>query len=183
MFGSAKPTKCVTSVPKFFYSLTVWEQNIDSSKSILAKIYYFEIQRSSMETIKVQAQALSESDKKFLDAIDDDIINQGTLLDGIGKQLITLELAISGIYATVLKLTSTVTIHLSFALFITFLFWFISLVFAFVAIFPKRYRVNIAILDEVKGFFEKSATHKRRFLIFSSISFFAGIIASVFIVI
>ncbi len=133
-----------------------------------------------MKKINVESIPLSETDNKLIDAFSDAIVSQSTLLDSIGKQLITLELAIPGLYATALKLTATDKVEVSMALVFTFLFWFASLIFAFWAIFPKEYKVHKEILDSIESFFIESAKHKRNYIVISSMLFFAGIISSIF---
>lgn len=137
-----------------------------------------------MSSDNLETQPLSSSDIKLIDAFDDVVINQSNLMDSIGKQLIILELAISGIYATVLKFTSiTYKIEASLWLLLIFILWFASLMFAFWATFPKKYIVDRDNLGELEKFFKDSATHKRRYLVISSMLFFAGIALSVFTII
>jgi len=135
-----------------------------------------------MKEIEVVTEPLTNTDKKLQEKFVEDIANQSLLMDSIGKQLITLELAIPGGYATALKLFSVKNINLKsdIFLYITFGLWFVSLILTFFAIFPKKYAVDTDNLNEIEEYFLKSAKHKRFYLIISSITFFTGIVVSLF---
>ena len=126
--------------------------------------------------------------KKFYE----DIAAQSERMDSLSAHLLTIELAIPGIYATVLKLIqggdalvgNTETVQLTFAL------WFLALVLTLIALTPKKWKIDTTILiqdpalmDEglgIEDYFSKSAQYKRRFAIASSLFFFAGIMSAVF---
>ena len=133
----------------------------------------------------------NENEKLLRKKFYEDIANQSERVDSLSAHLLTLELAIPGVYATVLKLISgdtalgnTATVRL------TFLLWFIALILTLVALTPKKYAVNpdIFIQDSahieegmgIEDYFSKSAQYKRRFALASSLFFFAGIVSAVF---
>jgi hypothetical protein len=66
------------------------------------------------------------------------IAGQSELMDKLGRQLITLELAIPGLYATVLKLVQgeDATLPVNNWLYATFLFWFVALLLIYCRPFP-----------------------------------------------
>lgn len=103
-------------------------------------------------------------------------------MDSMGKQLLSLELAMVGIYATVLKLISgdTATLETGWSVGIAFLFWFMSVVATVLAIFPEEYKVDSSKMDEIKAYFYKSARKKAKMLIVSIVLFFTGIGVAVF---
>ena len=99
-------------------------------------------------------------------------------MDSMGRQLLSLELAMVGIYATVLKLISGegATMQGSVAIGL----WFMAVVATVLAIFPEKYEIDITKMDEIKGYFHKSAKRKATMLIGSVFLFFAGVGVSVF---
>jgi hypothetical protein len=137
----------------------------------------------TVKTLEVTTQPLSTIDKKLEEKFAESITQQSELMDTLGKQLLTLELAIPGVYATVLKLVAgekaTLTIDWGFG--VTFLLWFVALLLTLLAIFPKAYRVDSSRLDEIENFFHKSAKRKATLLSWSVFLFFIGIGCSVWI--
>jgi len=103
-------------------------------------------------------------------------------MDSMGRQLLSLELAMVGIYATVLKLISGdgAVMQGSVAIGISFFLWFMAVVATVLAIFPEKYEIDITKMDEIKGYFHKSAKRKATMLIGSVFLFFAGVGVSVF---
>lgn len=128
------------------------------------------------------SQPQSPYDKKVQEKFAEDIAHQSRLMEEMAKLLISIELAIPGIYATVLKLIAgeKATMETGFALGLTFLLWFMALVLSFLAIFPQRYTVDKNNLKAIEDFYHRSAKHKAHFLIGSVVLFFGGIACSVF---
>lgn len=123
---------------------------------------------------------------KYVEAI----AAQSELLDKLGYQLITLELAIPGLYAAVLKLTegdkATVAVNGWFVA--TFGFWLVALALTLWAVLPRFYRVDTEIVDGgttesigIKQFFNESATFKRRRIVAAIVAFWLGILSAVFL--
>ena len=86
-----------------------------------------------------------------------------------------MELAIPGLYVSVLKLVGNQNLALNIGLsqWITFLFWLVALVLSLVALFPRRYDVDTNVLSGnnlrngamgVADYFHRSARYKRRFV-------------------
>ena len=132
-----------------------------------------------------QSKPLSFLDKKLQERFAEDITHQSRLMDDIGKILITIQLAVPSVYALILKLSLGDKYILSggIGVLLIFIFWFGSLVFTFLAIFPRKYQVNINRLDEIEKFYFGSAKTKMKFLIVSILLFCVGTIYSVFILI
>ena len=140
----------------------------------------------------ISTRPLDENEKLLQKKFYEDIANQSERVDSLSAHLLTLELAIPGVYATVLKLISgdtalgnTATVRL------TFFLWFIALILTLAALTPKKYAVNpdVFIQDPeqvdtegmgVEDYFSKSAQYKRRLALASSLFFFAGIVSAVF---
>jgi hypothetical protein len=121
---------------------------------------------------------------KYVEAI----AAQSELMDKLGYQLITLELAIPGLYAAVLKLTEgdKATVDLNGWFVATFGFWLVALALTVWAVLPRFYRVDTEIIDGgtaeslgIKQFFNESAQFKRRRIIVAIATFWLGIISAV----
>lgn len=126
--------------------------------------------------------------KKFYESI----AAQSELMDKLSERLFTLELAIPGLYAMALKLIhgDTAKIPLGTGLYLTFGLWLLALLATLLALMPKTWMVNTAVLKQdpnrfdegmgIEDFFEQSAKYKRRLVIASSLLFFAGIFSAIF---
>lgn len=129
----------------------------------------------------------NSSEKLLRDKFMERYAAQSDRLDKLGQQLITLELAIPGLYATVLKLTQgdKVTVPADGWLYFTFACWFIALLLTLVSLIPRSWRVDAAILQRdpvqpdgplgLEDFFYQSAQYKRRLLIPAILIFWLGI--------
>jgi hypothetical protein len=106
-------------------------------------------------------------------------------MDDIAKIFITIELSTPSIYAIAIKLSlgSKHILSNDNSIIWAFCFWFLSLVFTFLAIFPKKYTVNINRLDEIENFYFNSAKTKMHYLVISAILFCIGIAYSISILI
>ncbi len=126
-------------------------------------------------------------EKILKDKYAESIAAQIEQMDNLGRQLIAIELAIPGLYATVLKLIggSNATLCAGPALCFTFIFWFAALVLTLVSLIPRKWKVDRTIMKQdpdeqtgvlgIEDFFQKSAQYKRRFIIAASLLFFCGI--------
>ena len=141
----------------------------------------------------ITTRPLDENEKLLQKKFYEDFAAQSERVDSLSAHLLTIELAIPGVYATVLKLISgdgaslgnTGTVQF------TFLLWFIALILTLIALSPKKYAVNTdvfiqdpALIEEegmgIEDYFSISAQYKRKFVLVSSLLFFAGIISAVF---
>ena len=115
--------------------------------------------------------------------------DQAKQMDELGRQMITIELAVPGIYAAVLALLQgqNATLGSGWLVTATFGLWFVSMVLTFVSLFPRKYKVDPSILiGEEQGmgvatFFHKSAEYKRLLLVAAALIFWAGIVAALFL--
>ena len=113
--------------------------------------------------------------------------NQSDLMDKLAQQLLTLELAIPGLYATVLKLIrgDEATVPVNNILYGTFALWIVALGLTLAALMPREWKVDPTIMEQdpksitgalgIKDFFAKSARYKRNLLFVATILFFLGI--------
>ena len=144
----------------------------------------------------IETRPVSEESRFFRQKYREVVVDQANLMDRFATQLITLELAISGLYATVLKLvqgdaaTLPATPRLLYA---TFGCWFASLALTLVALIPKTWKVNPTILIQdpaqydddgmgIEDFFQKSASYKKWLLIPSVLLLWLGILFAALLV-
>ena len=140
----------------------------------------------------ITTHPLSENEKLLQRKFYEDFTAQSERVDKLSAQLLNLELAIPGIYASVLKLVSgekTTLVNIS-AIWLTFSFWGIALALTVGALIPKKYDVNPYIFRQAKNqmdneigiedYFSKSAERKRYFAIASIGFFFVGIMIAAF---
>jgi len=111
--------------------------------------------------------------ERFAEAVAD----QSRLMDTLAQQLLTVELAIPGLYATLLKLASGADrLSLSWWVYAAFGCWLAALACALRAIFPRKYRdVVYDSPDSIEDFFDRAARFKRRWLLVSVLLFVGGL--------
>ena len=126
-------------------------------------------------------------EKTLRDRFYESVAAQDELMGKVLGQLLTVELAIPGLYAAVLKLVrgSDATIQLTTPFYLTYGCWLIALGLTLYALIPRNWKVDPTILIQdpehyadglgIEDFFRQSAKHKRNYLIASSSFFFIGI--------
>lgn len=153
--------------------------------------------------IKVQASSTSgysQFNKDLQEGFNKDFLGQSARLLDTAKSLLTLQIAIPGLYAALLKMFSgdDATILQSDylgALLIagSFLFWLLGLGFSLFALKPDKYLVNPSVLSRTSvsedapdstfsGLFEmyqNSASRKYTLVVFSSVLTMLGLILMV----
>lgn len=118
---------------------------------------------------------------------------QSEQMDALARQMVTIELAVPGLYAAILALVygDKATVPPGVLLFLTFGLWALALALTFAALFPRNYRVDPGIQRAdptaggdvlgVEDFFRESAAYKRNLLAAAAVVFWAGIIAALFL--
>lgn len=113
--------------------------------------------------------------------------SQSELMDQLARDLIKLELAITGIYTAVLKLVEGADAVMPEPLMIywVFGFWGTSLLLTLISLFPRQWMVDTSKVKpgpngegeilSLEGFFQKSAAYKRSLLMGSAVIFFVGL--------
>ena len=145
-----------------------------------------------MATKPIATRPVSENEnllrKKFYESIAD----QSSLMDKLSERLLTLELGIPGLFATVVKLTrgDKATLLVNPALNFAFACWLLALILTLAALTPRKWTVDEAVLKQdpqkfseglgIEDYFQQSALYKRRLVIASSILFFVGIFSAMF---
>lgn len=148
--------------------------------------------KKQTENIPVSTRPLNDHEKLLITKFYESIAAQSEQLDKLGEKLLTLQLAIPGLYATALKLVSgdDAVVTTNNAFYLTFLFWGLALLVTVMALTPKKWKVDTTILKQdpeklstvlgIEDFFNETALYKRRRLILSSFLFFAGIVCAAF---
>lgn len=136
---------------------------------------------------------VSPTSKLLRDKFYEQFAAQSDQMDALARQLITIELAIPGLYATVLKLTQgdKATLAVDNWFYFTFASWFLALALTLAALFPRTWRVDPTILKSdptgrgerlsLEDFFYKSARYKYWLLVAACLFFGAGIVGAVVI--
>jgi hypothetical protein len=129
---------------------------------------------------------LSPQDELLRNKLTEDVTAQAGRMDELAKQLITLELALPGLYATALKLVAGIkaTLAASTWLYLAFGCWALALLLAIASLIPRDYRVDPDRLRggpsadgllSIEGYFRRAARIKRWHLLPSCALFFVGI--------
>lgn len=139
----------------------------------------------------IVTRPLNENEKLLREKFYENVVAQSDLMDKLSERLLTLELAIPGLYATALKVMygDKATVTLGTVGYIAYGLWFASLIMTLLALTPKKWKVDVSILkqdpkklDQVLGiedFFEQSALYKRKLISISSVLFFLGVVGAV----
>jgi hypothetical protein len=140
----------------------------------------------------LSTRPLSSAENVLRDKFAESIVSQSELMDKVAQQLISLELAIPGLYATVLKLIAGEkgTIAVNKWVYGSFGCWFLALLLTLVSLFPRQWEVDQSVLradpqSKVLGledFYYRSARRKFWLLMPSAILFAAGILCAALLV-
>lgn len=145
-----------------------------------------------MKDQPIPARPLDENEAALRKKFYESITAQADLMDRLAERLLTLELGIPGLFATVLKLIrgDSATLLINPALYLAFGLWLLALILTLAALTPKKWTVDPNILRQdprkfsaglgIEDYFTQSALHKRRLLVASSLLFFAGIFSAIF---
>ncbi len=133
---------------------------------------------------EIEAQAatsLSKVDETLMESFAKDVAAQATRLDDLAKQLITLEIAVPGIYAAILKLVSgeKATLDNPQILLFAFIAWLLALGLTLASLLPQRYEIDMDSFTDIQHYFSSSARRKLWLLSLACMSSFFGICLAV----
>jgi hypothetical protein len=146
----------------------------------------------------LSTRPINSSEKVLRDKFAEQLAGQSEQMDSLARQLITLELAVPGIYAAVLKLVQgdKATVQINNLLIGAFVCWSLALGLTLFSLIPRDWKVDPTLLkpdvagsDQPSGslsieeFFSKSARYKRRLLIPAAILFWLGIVGAALVVV
>lgn len=138
----------------------------------------------------IETRPVGEEENLLRKKFYENIASQSDLMDKLAERLLTLELGIPGLFATVLKLTrgDDATMPITASLNLAFGLWLIALVLTLIALTPAKWTVDVSVLKQdpakfseglgIEDYFNQSALYKLRLVVTSSILFFAGIISA-----
>ena len=147
-----------------------------------------------MSDTPLSTRPLNSSEMALRNKFAENIAGQSELMDKLVQQLIALELAIPGLYATVLKLTQgeAATLSPSLWLYAAFGCWSLALIVTLVSLVPRQWRVDPTVLRQdpaqpsnelgLEQFFFVSARYKRRLLIPAIVLFWLGIVCAALVI-
>ncbi len=139
----------------------------------------------------ISTRPVSKNEELLRTKFYENIAAQSDLMDKLSERLLTLALAVPGLYATALKLLygDSVTVTLGTLGYLAFGLWFASLVLTLIALTPKKWTINPQVLRQdpqkeseglgIEDFFERSAERKLKLVTASSVAFFLGIVSAV----
>jgi hypothetical protein len=142
---------------------------------------------NNMDNKPISTRPVSDNENTLRKKFYESIAAQSDLMDKLNGQLLTLELAIPGLLATVVKLTrgDKAMLAINTSLNIAFACWLLALILTLIALTPRKWIVDVTVLKQdpekfsegmgIEDFFERSAIYKRRLVVASSILFFIGI--------
>ncbi len=140
-----------------------------------------------MDDEPITSRPPNPGEKILRDKFYEFIAAQDELMGKLAGQLLILELAVPGLYGTVLKFLrgKDATIQLNCWFYCTYAAWLLALALTLIALIPRNWKVKPNVLRQdpakyneglgIEDFLRKSAEYKRRLLIAASILFFAGI--------
>jgi hypothetical protein len=168
------------------------------SKTVLLGLLSGAIRSGKMsDDPPVQTRPFSDEDTFLQQKYRESVVSQADLMDKLATQLITLELAIPGLYATVLKLVqgdkATLPANNPWLLYLTFGSWLLALILTLIALTPRKWKVNKNVMIQdprhyesdglgVEDFFFQSARYKKQLLIPASLLLWAGIFLAALLV-
>ena len=120
------------------------------------------------------------------------LADQSQPLDELARQMITVTLAVPGIYAAVLALLrgQSATLPAGRPLIVSFGCWLAALALSFAALFPRRYQVDTTVLRgesaagdalSLEAFFHRAARRKYWLLVAAAVAFTAGVVVAVWL--
>lgn len=123
--------------------------------------------------MKVTSKPLDKFDELLIEGFANDLVTQAPRLDDLAKQLITLQIAVLGLYAVILKLTDEVKsisddrLCMGLALGA----WILAQFLCFLSLWPKRRQVDMNDLVQIRQHF--SSGTRRRLGLLGSASVFS----------
>jgi hypothetical protein len=98
----------------------------------------------------IQIRPVDENENLLRRKFTGSITGQSDLMDKLSERLLTLELAIPGLYATALKLMrgDKAIVAVNCALYVTFACWAAALLLTLAALTPKKCLVNTKVLKQ-----------------------------------
>lgn len=145
---------------------------------------------SEEEERLLSTRPLSKHEQQLQDAFWQQFTSQAERMDKLADQLLTIQLGIPGLYATVLKLLhgQNSTVPLTGWVIAVFIIWTVALTLTLASLVPRRWAVDVSKIQTaayaadspmgLQNFFKSVAQYKRRLLIASIGCFWVGVVAA-----
>ena len=146
-----------------------------------------------MSDTPIMTRPVNAAEKMLRQKFAESVAGQSEQMDKLAQQLITLELAVPGLYAAVLQLVhgKEATVTVDRWLYLTFGCWFLALALTLFSLIPRRWQVDPTLLKgdiagddgpvdalSLEEFFYKAAQWKRRLLIAATLLFWLGVLGA-----
>ena len=140
--------------------------------------------RDGPPAIPTRKLAADNSRQLLADKLQERIAEQPVLMDALARQLLTVELALPGLYAVVLKLLAGGgQLASGPALYLAFACWLAAIATTLAALFPRPYRGDPRILrgrGSPEDAFHRAARYKYRWLLAACCAFVLGLGATLY---
>ena len=143
------------------------------------------------EPLAYRSRPPTAGESKLTELYYERFADQNRQMDELARQMITIELAVPGLYASILALLrgQDATLPPGPWLLVAFGGWALALLLTFLALFPRRYKVDTSILradpaaaDGVLGieeYFHRPAAAKWQLLAAAAVAFWVGLLAAI----
>lgn len=127
----------------------------------------------------ISTRPVNDAERFMQERFSEAIAEQSRLMDTMAQQLLMIELAIPGLYATMLKLISgNEQLQLSCAMGLAFTCWLLAIIATVLAMLPRKYREVVRDSpDSIEAFFDQAARYKRCWLMGSILLFVSGLVS------
>ncbi len=111
----------------------------------------------------IKTMPLTTVDKALMEAFAQDLVSQASRLDELAKNLITLGLAIPGLFVTFVKPIPKPHSDSPLNLFAigALVLWFLGFALVLWSLFPKKYEIDPTNLSQLREYFFETAKYKR----------------------
>ena len=145
----------------------------------------------SDEPLVYASRPPTSGESKLVEKYFESYAAQNKLMDELARQMITIELAVPGVYASILALLrgDKSTLPAGPWLIVAFGGWALAALLTFIALFPRDYKVDTRILradpaatDGVLGvedYFRRPARYKWQLLAAAAVAFWVGVAGAV----
>ncbi len=138
------------------------------------------------------SQPPTTGESKLVEKFHERLADQSKQMDELARQMITIELGVPGLYASVLALLrgDKATLPAGPLLWLAFGGWGLALLLTFLAVFPRSYPVDMTLLEAdpaaggplgIVDYFRRPARYKWRLLAAAAAAFWIGLAAGVWV--
>jgi hypothetical protein len=142
----------------------------------------------------IKTQHISDSDELYIQQYQNDVIKQAQNISDIAKWLIGLEISIANFYLGIFVFLGEkdIIIKDTYLAYMALVLMILSLIFSIMTVFPKKWKVNINIIQKknhqknnelsIEEYFFKVARYKYYMLLSSIVFLFSAFSSMVFLI-